>query len=95
MGMITVEVWDATGSRQQLVELPDDRAVNRILVVLIERMGMPREGADGQFISYKFHHRPSGRQLLDDQTLSQAGVRNGDVLRLQPEITAGGSQVCG
>jgi hypothetical protein len=40
-------------------------------------------------MSYKFHHRASGRQLLDDETLEAAGVQNCDILRLQPEITAG------
>ena len=30
-----------------------------------------------------------GRQLLDHQSLKEAGVQAGDVLRLQPEITAG------
>lgn len=89
MGMITVEVWDATGSRRQPVELPDDAPVNRILVVLIDKMKLPRNSPDGQLMSYKFHHKGSGRQLLDAQTLSEAGVVAGDVLRLQPEITAG------
>ncbi len=89
MGTMTVEVWDTTGSHRRDVELPDDAPVNRILVVLVERMSMPSSGPDGQPISYKFHHRASGRQLLDDQSLSEAGVRDGDVLRLQPEITAG------
>jgi uncharacterized ubiquitin-like protein YukD len=89
MGMITIEVWDATGSRRQTVEVPDDRPVNRILVVLVERLNLPVRGADGQLISYKFHHQASRRQLLDDQTLSHAGVCVGDVLQLQPEITAG------
>jgi hypothetical protein len=90
MGMLSVEVWDTTGSRRQPVELPDDVAANRLLVVLVDRMRLPREGPDGQLISYKFHHRATGRQLLDEQTLHQAGVQPGDVLRLQPEITAGG-----
>ncbi len=89
MGLMIVEVWDATGSKRQEVELPDDVPVNRVLVVLADRMQMPREGPDGQLISYKFHHRASGKQLLDEQTLRQAGVRPRDVLRLQPEITAG------
>ncbi len=40
-------------------------------------------------MSYKFHHKASGRQLLDDQTLASADIHSGDVLRLQPEITAG------
>jgi hypothetical protein len=89
MAMITVEVWDATGSKRQLVELPDDAPVNRVLVVLIEKMKLPQQSPDGQLMSYKFHHKSSGRQLLDTQSLAEAEVRAGDVLRLQPEITAG------
>lgn len=89
MGMITVQVWDATGSKRQDVELPDDAPVNRVLVVLIEKMRLPRQSPDGQLMSYKFHHKATGRQLLDGQTLRDAGVQDGDVLRLQPEITAG------
>ena len=44
---------------------------------------------DEQPLVYKFHHKNSGRQLLDSQTLGEAGVQSGDILRLQPEITAG------
>lgn len=87
--MINIEVWDATGSKKQQVELPDDAPVNRILVVLIEKMRLPKNSPDGQLMSYKFHHKASGRQLLDTQSLAEAGVKAGDVLRLQPEITAG------
>jgi uncharacterized ubiquitin-like protein YukD len=90
MGMISVEVWDATGSKKQMVELPDDAPVNRVLVVLVEKMKLPQQSPDGQLMSYKFHHKSSGRQLLDTQSLAEAQVRPGDVLRLQPEITAGG-----
>ena len=89
MGMVTVEVWDATGNKRQQVEMPDDAPVNRLLAVLLEKMKFPQFAPDGQPLSYKFHHRASGKQLLDDQTLGQVGVKNGDVLRLQPEITAG------
>jgi uncharacterized ubiquitin-like protein YukD len=89
MGMVTVEVWDATGNKRQQVEMPDDAPVNRLLAVLLEKMKFPQFAPDGQPLSYKFHHRASGKQLLDDQTLAQVGVKSGDVLRLQPEITAG------
>jgi hypothetical protein len=89
MAMMTVEVWDATGAKRQEVELPDDAPVNRILVVLVDRMQLPRHSPDGQAMSYKFHHKASGLQLLDTQTLRDAQVKPGDVLRLQPEITAG------
>jgi hypothetical protein len=38
---------------------------------------------------YKLHHRTSGRQLRDDDTLDAVGVKNGDELRMIPEIIAG------
>lgn len=92
MSDITIEVWDATGNKRQSVEVPTDAAVNRVIAVLVDRMTLPRHSPDGQLMSYKFHHKASGRQLLDTQTLSDASVEDGDVLRLQPEITAGGIQ---
>ena len=91
MAMITVQVWDATGNKRQEVELPDDAPCNRILAVLLDKMKMPQTAPDGQPLSYKFHHKRSGKQLLDEQTLADVGVENGVVLRLQPEITAGGA----
>jgi hypothetical protein len=89
MGNIVVQVWDATGSKRQEVEVPEDAPVNRVLVVLVEKMRLPRNSPDGQLMSYKFHHKATGRQLFDHQSLKEAGVQAGDVLRLQPEITAG------
>lgn len=90
MSNIQIEVWDATGNKRQTVEVPGDAEVNRVIAVLVDKMNLPRHSPDGQLMSYKFHHKGSGRQLLEDETLSSAGVRSGDVLRLQPEITAGG-----
>lgn len=89
VGTMTIQVWDATGSRKQDVEVPEDAPVNRLLVVLVDRLKLPRNSPDGQVMSYKFHHRATGRQLLDGQSLREAGVVDGDVLRLQPEVTAG------
>ena len=89
MSNLTIEVWDATGNKKQLVELPSDAPVNRVIAVLVDKMNLPRYSPDGQLMSYKFHHKASGRQLLDDQTLASADIHSGDVLRLQPEITAG------
>lgn len=89
MGMITVQVWDATGNKRQEVELPDDAPVNRIITVLVEKLNLPHNGPDGEPLVYKFHHKASGTQLQDDQTLSDVGAAEGDIIRLQPEITAG------
>ena len=89
MAPITIEVWDATGSKRVRVEVPPDAPANRLMAVLVDRLSLPRNSPDGQLLSYKFHHRASGRQLLDDESLDSAGVKDGDILRLQPEITAG------
>lgn len=93
MAMVNVQVWDATGNKRQQIEMPDDAPVKRILAVLLEKMNFPQYAPDGQLLSYKFHHRASGKQLLDEQTLHDVGVREGDILRLQPEITAGAREV--
>jgi hypothetical protein len=89
MGMIKVRVSDISGSRVNEVEAPDDVEIARILMVLVERMSLPLNSPDGQLMSYKLHHRRTGSQLLDNQTMAQANVLDGDELRLQPEITAG------
>ena len=89
MSAMTIEVWDATGNKKQVVEVPSDAAVNRLIAVLVDKLNLPRNSPDGQMMSYKFHHRASGRQLLDTETLASASVKDGDILRLQPEITAG------
>ncbi len=89
MANINMRIWDITGSRHQEVEAPDDVEIARLLVILVEQMNLPLNSPDGQIMSYKLHHRRSGKQLHDDQTLIESGVCNGDDLRLQPEITAG------
>jgi uncharacterized ubiquitin-like protein YukD len=89
MAMINVTVFDSTENKKVPVELPDDAPVNKLIGILIERLNLPKLGPDGVPLSYKFHHKNSGRQLQDQHSLSSADVMDGDILRLQPEITAG------
>ena len=89
MENLNIEVWDATGNKRLPVEVPSDVDVERILLVLAEKLHLPKHSPDGELMSYKFHHRRLGVQLRDDQSLAQQGVENGDVVRIQPEITAG------
>jgi hypothetical protein len=88
MGMLNVQVWDATGNRRHVVELPDDEPVNRILVKLTEKMNLPSKHPDGRMLVYKFHHSTAG-QLRDTQSLRAAGIKDNDVLRLYYEMIAG------
>lgn len=89
MAKVNVVIVDATGNKEQKVGLPDDIKCGIIMVKLIEKIKLPSVGPDGNPISYKFIHKVTGRQLLEAQTLAEAGIKDGDVLRLQPEITAG------
>jgi hypothetical protein len=89
MADINLEVWDATGNKRLQVQVPDDVTVDRILMVLADKLHLPKHSPDGQLMSYKFHHRRLGVQLQDDQTLRAQQVVEGDVVRIQPEITAG------
>ena len=89
--MVTVQVWDATGNKRQEVEMPDDAPVNRILAVLLEKMNFPpvrprRPAAQLQIPP----PRLAASNCWTRRRSRDVGVKDGDVLRLQPEITAGG-----
>jgi uncharacterized ubiquitin-like protein YukD len=89
MANIEIVVTDAVGARTNKVELPDDVSVGRVIAKLITPLSLPLTAPDGQPMAYKFHHVESGRQLVDNSTLAQSGISNGDTLRLVPEIVAG------
>lgn len=92
MGVMAVGVMDETGNRRETVELPDDVPVNRIVVKLVEKMGLPiRDATGNRLLVYKLHHGTAG-QLRDEQTLAGAGVKNNDILRLYGEMIAGGGR---
>ncbi len=84
-----ITVVDATGNKTEEATVPGDAAAGRIVAKLVELMDLPTMGPDGQPLSYKFHHKQTGRQIGDHESLEQAGVRDGDVVRLVAEITAG------
>ncbi|MBI3926623.1 MAG: EsaB/YukD family protein [Armatimonadetes bacterium] len=89
MGSIQIKILDVSGSRSRVADVPGDVPIDRLLLLLVERMNLPLNSPDGQLMVYKLHHKRSGRQLLDTETLTQAGVQDGEELRLQPEIIAG------
>ena len=84
-----ITVVDATGSKTEEATVPGNAAAGRIMAKLVELMELPSLGPDGQPLSYKFHHKQTGRQIADHETLEAAGVQDGDILRLVAEITAG------
>lgn len=89
MKKVDVVIIDTTGNKEQEAGLPLEIPISKIIEKLIDKMELPSTGPDGNQLSYKFIHKNSGSQLGDEETLEEAGVNDGDVLRLQPEITAG------
>lgn len=89
MGKINVVIVDTTGSKEQDATLPDDVSVSKIIDKLVEVMYLPVINTAGAPVTYKLLHKVTGRHLLDNLTLSQCDVHDGDILRLIPEITAG------
>jgi hypothetical protein len=88
MASIKVIVYDPTGSKKTPVELPGDVPMRRLIPALVTKMGLPtQQGANP--ITYRLDHRGTGKRLADDDTLSQAGVKEDDILSLFPEVTAG------
>ena len=72
MPNINVTVYDSTENKRVPVELPDDAPCNKIIAVLVQKLRLPTNGPDGAPLSYKFHHKNSGRQIQDAQTLAEA-----------------------
>lgn len=93
MGAIVIDIMDETGNRRESVQLPDDVPAGRIVVKLVEKLGLPARDATGnRMLVYKLHHGAAG-QLRDEETLAAAGVHDHDLLRLYGEMIAGGGRI--
>ncbi|MGI9492449.1 MAG: EsaB/YukD family protein [Geminicoccaceae bacterium] len=89
MSDLAIEIWDHSGTKKISATVAGDVAVERILVVLVDRLSLPKLAPTGEFMSYKLIHRQRGEQLHDDRSLMEQDVQAGDVLRIVSEITAG------
>jgi len=80
-------VLPSGGSRT--AELPDDVAVKDLLPELTTSLELPVTGPDGRPMSYRLDSKALGRELKEDETLSQAGVPKDDRLMMTADVTAG------
>ena len=80
---------DQTGSKSVEAVVSDTITVRRILPNIITKMNLPVVGPDGHPMSYSLDHKEGGKRLLEDQTLVEANVADGDHLIIYPEIVAG------
>lgn len=90
MGSIRVKVCDLTGQKEYWAQVPDDVPSRRIVARLVTMMRLPITGPSEEILSYKLHHKRLGKQIGDNETLTEANVLEGDLLRLTLEMTAGG-----
>jgi len=80
-------VLPSGGSRT--AELPDDVVVKELLPELTTSLGLPVTGPDGQPMSYRLDSKALGRELKEDETLTQAGIPKDDRLMMTADVTAG------
>jgi hypothetical protein len=84
-----VTFLDQTGAKSVTAVIADTVTAKRILPNVITKMNLPMTGPDGQPMSYSLDHKEGGKRLREDQTLADAGVKEGDHLIVYPEIVAG------
>ncbi len=70
-------------------EIPDDVAVRDLLAELTSLLGLPTVGPDGRPMGYRLDSKALGRELQENETLSEAGIPGEDRLVLTADITAG------
>jgi hypothetical protein len=69
--------------------VPDDSPVKDLLPELTTSLELPVTGPDGRPISYRLDSKALGRELKEDETLSQAGIPENDRLMRTADVTAG------
>ena len=70
-------------------EVPDDVPVKELLPELTTSLELPVTGPDGRAMSYRMDSKALGRELKEDETLSQAGIPQNDRLMITADVTAG------
>lgn len=90
MGQINITLVRADTNQEYNIELPNDCAMGDLLPALVKELGLPLKGPDGNQISYEISNKRTASELKETQTLSSAGVKEGDLLLLTSTFVAGG-----
>lgn len=86
---ILVTFLDQTGAKAVKARIAPTVTVKKILPSIITKMTLPMTSPDGQPLSYSLDHKEGGKRLLEDQTLDEQGVKEGEHCIVFPEIVAG------
>jgi len=74
-------------------DIPDDVSIRDLLAELTSLLELPTVGPDGRPMGYRIDSKALGRELLESETLSEAGVPVDDRLMVTTDITAGAVSV--
>jgi ubiquitin-protein ligase len=85
---LTVTIVLPNGGARQ-AEIPGDIVMRDILPELVSLLQLPTVGPDGRPMGYRMDSKALGRELGEDETLTEAGVPPQDRLILTADITAG------
>ncbi|MEI6289424.1 MAG: EsaB/YukD family protein [Chloroflexota bacterium] len=80
-------VLPSGGSRN--AEIPNDVQVKELLPELTTSLQLPVTGPDGRPVLYRLDSKALGRELKETETLTDAGVPEGDRLMMTADVTAG------
>ncbi|MDH3943648.1 MAG: EsaB/YukD family protein [Anaerolineae bacterium] len=70
-------------------EVPDDVEVKELIPELTTSLELPTTGPDGRPMGYRLDSKALGRELQEEETLSDAGVPEEDQLVMTADVTAG------
>ncbi len=74
-------------------DVPADVPVRELIQELTSLLELPSVGPDGRPMGYRLDSKALGRELREEETLTDAGVQNNDRLMLTTDITAGATSV--
>ena len=70
-------------------EVPADVKMRDLMTELVSILSLPTTGPDGRPMMYRADSKALGRELNQEETLSDAGIPDNDRLMLTADITAG------
>ncbi len=88
MSEITVTIVLPNGGARR-ADMPDDVSVGEIIEELTTLLKLPTIGPDGRPMGYRLDSKALGRELLEKESLADAGVPVDDRLMITADITAG------
>lgn len=83
MGELNLSIRMADRSRKAEISISPELVIKDVIEGAIQNWELPRD------IDYTIVNASTGRTLNPTDTMARAGIRDGDLLEVQPVLTAG------